>query len=72
MTVAFQRHFLRKVVFSTGLFAVLLTIFYASPVRTPFDSRWAVHTAMSLARGHWGDPAEYTPIIEKEGFDAIE
>jgi len=57
---------------SALLFAVLLTLFYGSPVRTSFDSRWAVHTAMSFARGHWGDLSEYMPILEKEQLYAIE
>src|SRR5262245_12325250 len=57
---------------SLGLFVVLVTIFYVSPVRTSFDSRWAVATAMSFARGHWGDLTEYMPILEAEGLYAIE
>jgi hypothetical protein len=33
------------------------------------DSRWAVHAAMSFARGHWGDRSEYTPILEQSYKD---
>jgi len=54
------------------LFALLLTIFAASPVRTSTDSRWSIYTAMSFAQGHGGDLTEYLPIIAEEKFYAIE
>src|SRR5437667_254457 len=59
-------------VFSLGLFASLFAVFHGSPVRTSYDSRWSVHTAMSFARGHWGNLSEYTPILEQEALYAIE
>src|SRR5271168_3964189 len=54
------------------LFALMLAIFATSPVTTPTDSRWSVHTAMSFANGHWGDLTQYLPIIEKHEFKSIE
>ena len=59
------------VLLSLCLFSLLLTVFVASPIRLPTDSRWSVHTALSFARGHGGDLTEFLPIIEKEKFDAI-
>ncbi|MEZ5785854.1 MAG: hypothetical protein R3D62_05095 [Xanthobacteraceae bacterium] len=47
------------VIVSLSLFLCLLTIFVASPVRTSYDSRWSLHTAMSIVRGHSGDLSEY-------------
>ena len=57
---------------SLALFAFLLAVFAASPVTTSTDSRWAIHTAMSFAKGHGGDLTEYLPIIEKQEFYSIE
>jgi glycosyltransferase involved in cell wall biosynthesis len=56
---------------SLALFALLLTVFAASPVRTSTDSRWSIHTAMSFLHGQGGDLIDYLPIIEKEDFYAI-
>jgi hypothetical protein len=44
---------------STGmlLFFGCLVAFIASPVRDTSDSGFTLHTAISLARGHWGDLA---------------
>jgi hypothetical protein len=44
----------------------------ASPVRTPFDSRWSIHTALSLFEGQGGDLSDYLPVLEKNDFYAIE
>jgi hypothetical protein len=57
---------------SLGIFVVLLTIYAFSPVRTPFDSRWSLHTAMSMVRGHGGDLTEYMPALKRNDFYAIE
>jgi glycosyltransferase involved in cell wall biosynthesis len=57
---------------SLGLFALLLAVFAVSPVKTPFDSRWSIHTAMSFVQGRGGDLTEYLPIIKKQDFYAIE
>jgi hypothetical protein len=52
------------------LLAVVMAVYVASPTRQHFDSRYAIHTAISLLRGHLGDltgmgdfdPASYTVI----------
>ena len=59
-------------ILSLAVFALLLAIYIASPVTTSTDSRWAVHTAMSIAKGHGGDLTEYLPILEEQKFYAIE
>ena len=53
-------------ILSVALFAFLLAVFAASPVITSTDSRWAIHTAMSFAKGRGGDLTEYLPILAKE------
>ena len=40
---------------SFGIFAILLAIYVLSPINTSGDSRWSLHTAMSLVRGHAGE-----------------
>ncbi len=62
----------RTPIISVGLFAFLLAVFAASLVITSTDSRWAIHTAMSFAKGHGGDLTEYLPIIAKQKFYSIE
>jgi len=57
---------------SLVLFAFLLVVFVTSPLMISTDSRWSIHTAMSLARGHGGDLTEYFPILQKEKFYSIE
>jgi hypothetical protein len=44
-----------------GLFGALCAIYLASPVRTSFDSRWSIATAMSFIRGEAGDLSAYMP-----------
>jgi hypothetical protein len=55
-----------------GVFALLFAVFAASPVQTSTDSRWAIHTAMSFAKGHGGALDAYLPILEHDEFYAIE
>ncbi len=59
-------------ILSVALFVFLLAVFGASPVITSTDSRWAIHTAMSFAKGHGGDLTAYLPIIAKQEFYSIE
>ena len=65
-----SRRFATKVTF--GIFAFLFAIYVASPVRTPFDSRWSIHTALSLVEGQGGDLSDYLPVLEKNDFYAID
>jgi hypothetical protein len=57
---------------SFAIFAVLLAIYAFSTVRTSYDSRWSLHTAMSLLRGHGGDLSEYMPTLKEHEFYQIE
>ena len=43
-----------------------------SPNATSFDSRWAVYTALSIIREGNTDLNEYVPLLERDGFYAIE
>ena len=53
------------------LFAGFVAIYVASPVRSSADSRWSIHTALSLVEGKGGDLREYLPLIEKHNFYSI-
>ena len=55
-----------------GIFVSLTAIYIASPIKTPADSRWSIHTAMSLIEGHGGDLSDYMPVLKKNDFYAIE
>jgi len=55
-----------------AIFAILLAIYAFSTVRTSSDSRWSLHTAMSLVRGHGGDLTEYMPALKRNDFYSIE
>ena len=55
-----------------GIFASLATIYIASPVMTPADSRWSIHTAMSLVEAQGGDLSNYLPVLKSNNFYVIE
>ncbi len=57
---------------SLALFGLFLIVYTASPVITSYDSRWSIHTAMSIAQGKGGALSDYLPIMEKQKFYAIE
>lgn len=59
-------------IISLVIFLVTFSVFVVSPVKTPFDSRFSIHTSMSFAKGHGGDLSEYLPIIENEHAYSIE
>ena len=61
----------RGIVVSLLLLTTFLAVYVASPVRTSFDSKWSIHTALSLAEGKGGDLREYLPLIEAHKFYAI-
>src|SRR5262245_4865127 len=61
-----------KLFVTFGLFLGLAAVYAASPVSTPFDSRWSIHSALSLAEGQWGDLSDYLPVLEKHYFFANE
>jgi hypothetical protein len=44
-----------------ALFTALLATYLASPIRTSYDSRWSIATAMSFVRGEGGDLSAYMP-----------
>lgn len=57
---------------SCAIFAVMLAVYVLSPVRTSSDSRWSLHTAMSLVRGNGGDLTEYTTALRRNDFYMID
>lgn len=54
------------------LFLAVFLIYAASPNATPFDSRWTIHTAMSILREGNTDLDEYLPLLEADDFYMIE
>jgi len=63
----------RRDLWITVLLVVLTYLVYSlSPNATPFDSRWTIHTAMSII--HEGDTNldEYAPLLERDRFYGIE
>lgn len=55
-----------------ALFALLVSVYVLSPVRTPFDSRWSIHTAASLLAGGWGELSAFEPVLASNGYYAID
>jgi hypothetical protein len=54
------------------LFVVAAAVYARSPVTTSSDSRWTLHTAMSIAHGQGGDLSAYRNALERDKFYAIE
>lgn len=50
---------------------VLWGVYAASPVRTSFDSRWTIHTALSFIQGDWGNLATFQPVLEQDSYFAV-
>lgn len=57
---------------SLGIFLLLAAIYIASPVRTIYNSRWAIHTAISLIEGSGGSLSAYQAVLDKNDAYAIE
>ena len=62
----------RGIVLSLLLLTTFLAIYIASPVKTSFDSKWSIHTALSLAEGKGGDLREYLPIEERNSYRMLQ
>ncbi len=54
------------------LFALVWITHSLSPNATPFDSRWVVHTALSILHQGNTDLDEYLELLEKDKFYGIE
>src|SRR5712671_2129428 len=61
----------QRIALSLALFASLFTIYALSAVRTSYDSRWSIHTSLSLAEGKGGDLRDYLPLLEAQKNYAI-
>lgn len=57
---------------AAGLFAIIFGVYLRSPNATPFDSRWTVHTALSLIHEGNADLNEYVDLLERDNWYAIE
>jgi hypothetical protein len=55
-----------------ALFLLVWITHTFSPNATPFDSRWTVHTALSILREGNTDLDEYRDLLAKDGFYGIE
>lgn len=54
------------------LFAIAFAVYVASPVMTSWDSRWSIHTAVSILREGNTDLDEYRVMLEASNYYAIE
>ncbi len=54
------------------IFSVVFLVYIASPRATSLDSRWSVHTSLSILKEGNTDLDEYREIIEEEDFRALE
>lgn len=54
------------------LFAAVFLVYLFSPMATPFDSRWTIHTALSLIHRGDVDLNEYEPLLAADRFYATE
>ena len=55
----------------TFVFLIVFILHFASPIITSFDSRWSIHTAMSIIKEGNTDLDEYKKQIEANGLYAI-
>lgn len=55
-----------------ALFAAVLLVYLASPIATPFDSRWTIYTAESLIHQHNLDLNEYRTRLHADHYYSIE
>jgi hypothetical protein len=53
------------------LFCVILLVYFISPIVTSFDSRWSIHTAMSIIKEGNTNLNEYEEDLQKHSFYAI-
>ena len=56
----------------SSLLLVVFVIYILSPNATSFDSRWVVHTALSIVNEGNTDLDEYLPLLERQHFYGIE
>ncbi len=61
-----------RLVLCGALFVALFAAYALSPMRTPYDSRWSIHTAASLLAGEWGELSAFQPVLASNGYYAIE
>lgn len=55
-----------------AVFLIMLAAFASSGIKTSSDSRWSIHTAMSLIRGQGGALTAYAPVLAATDHYAIE
>lgn len=47
------------------MFGIMISHFFLSPITTSFDSKWTIHTTMSLIREGNTDLDEYSRVVER-------
>jgi hypothetical protein len=62
----------RQGLIAAALFVAVFAVYLLSPNATPFDSRWTVHTALSIIHERNADLNEYAPVLRKDHWYAIE
>lgn len=62
----------RDLAIAVALVGLVFVAHVLSPIRTSFDSRWAIHTAVSLAYRGDTDLDEYDALLREDQYYAIE
>jgi len=57
---------------AAGVFLTVLLVHAFSKNETPYDSRWTIHTTLSILREGNTDLSEYEPILARYDYYAIE
>lgn len=63
---------LPRFVLAALVFVGVLGVYLVSPIRTPFDSRWTIHTAASIVHHGDTDLDEYDSYLRTDDYYAIE
>lgn len=62
----------KELLAAAAVFLIVLPAHVLSPNATPFDSRWTVHTALSILDEGNTNLDEYLPLLERDSFYGIE
>ena len=57
---------------SIVIFILVLLVYLVSPIKTSFDSRWAIPTAMSIIEEGNADLSEYPQLLERNNYYCID
>ena len=56
---------LNRILLCVVVFVVVFTVYITSPIMTPYDSRWSIHTSMSIIHEGNTDLNEYSSELRE-------